>query len=165
MAAILLHVCDKCSAPFRFCRNYAPDDYLEGHLDSVVWIVGLNPRQDPNWVDQRTTLQLAAAFDDGGLSGYRSLKCDSFFRNYRSVSTRLFYHLGLPGGVAHTDLVKCSSRSFPPAGVDVDAVVGNCLTHLQSQLQRHRPKVIVCNGMPVVHAVARVLGGNAGQGD
>ncbi|MDP2857927.1 MAG: uracil-DNA glycosylase family protein [Bacillota bacterium] len=158
------HVCDRCPS-LCFRRGYRPEEYLEGRRDSTVWIIGLNPRQDTDWVDKRTAEQLGAAFEDDAVPSSAGLKRDPFFRNYRSVSPRLFDNLGLPEGVAHTDLVKCSSRSFPPPDTDANLVIRNCLPYLATQIHNHQPQVILCNGMDVVRGVAKLLGRSDGAAE
>ncbi len=123
-----MHTCSKCAAfssnPYR--RDYPPEHFIEGNRESKVWIVGLNPASEP----ARSSADLVSVFDDpNGMHGY--------FRGFKNVSQRLFDLLGKPGGVAHTDLIKCTSTSWPPKGVgpvEAHHIVENCRDYLESQL-------------------------------
>jgi uracil-DNA glycosylase len=130
-----------------------PRRFLEGNRDARVWIVGLNPAMDPEWIDDRTGEQLDGYFDAPDA-------VHSYFRDFRIVSRVLFDRLGKAGGTAHTDLVKCSSKSWPPAGVsrrDCDKIIRNCEGFLREQVLRFKPAMIVCNGADVSRSLARIF--------
>ena len=121
--------CNKCEQFWLgFSRNYAPQEFIEGHRASAVWIVGLNPAIDVRG-DYRTTDDLKTYFDDeNNVHGY--------FKEFKRVSPRLYALLGKKGGVARTDLVKCHSKTWPPNnmnGKDCATVVKNCRDYLQQQ--------------------------------
>ncbi len=138
--------CSTCQEyGLRFKRNYKPVEFIEGKKDSLVWIVGINPAVEPNWEDRRTTADLESHFDD--LSTIHS-----YFKDFKSVSQSVFESFGKHKGTAHTDLVKCSSKSFPPEaakGKKTAIVINNCKGFLEEQIKRHKPKIIVCNGAEV----------------
>jgi hypothetical protein len=138
--------CMKCEAHgIRYRRSYEASEFLEGYADSPIWIVGLNPAAPPDWEDGRTIEQLQTTF-------YETARTIQYFRDFGRVSPWLFSLLGAPGGVAHTDLVKCSSKSWPPPGCTRKAaktVVSNCTPFLQSQILKHKPRMIICNGSEV----------------
>lgn len=141
-----MHECTKCHEfGMNFKRGYQPVDFIEGKKDSNVWIVGINPANDQSWVDNRTAKDLEEYFDDlNSIHGY--------FNDFKSVSESVFERFGKNGGTAHTDLVKCSSKSFPPEtakGKRAVAVISNCKGFLIDQIKTHKPKIIVCNGAEV----------------
>lgn len=148
-----MFTCNKCIAHgLRYERQYAPEQFIEGDPDSRVWIVGLNPAEAKDWVDPRSLNDL--------LDYFSSTDVHRYFKQFRLVSERLYAMLGAKQGAAHADLVKCSSLTWPPEGVVRSArseVVRNCAGYLQLQLERHRPKVIVCNGSEVSREVLRLL--------
>ncbi len=129
----------------RFKRNYLPVEFIEGKKNSLVWIVGLNPAAEQDWVDSRTASDLEKYFDDfETIHGY--------FKDFQSVSESVFGSFGKDFGTAHTDIVKCSSKSFPPEsakGKKAAAVISNCKGFLEEQIKTHKPKIIVCNGADV----------------
>ena len=140
-----MHLCTDCiEFGFKFERNYRPAEFIEGKPNSKVWVIGLNPKADAEWKDEeRTRIELEE------LVGKRN---DPYFRNFKSVSKTIFDNFGEDYGTAHTDIVKCSSNSFPPEGAEGkknDVVISNCLKHLEEQIETNKPKVIVCNGRPV----------------
>ena len=141
-----MHECTKCQEyGLHFKRGYLPVEYIEGKKNSLVWIVGLNPAADQNWVDNRTTKDLEEYFDDSSaIYGY--------FKDFKSVSETVFKNFGKKFGTAHTDIVKCSSKSFPPEtakGKKAIDVVINCKGFLEEQIKIYKPKIIVCNGAEV----------------
>jgi uracil-DNA glycosylase len=141
-----MHECNKCSEfGFRFKRNYRPVDFIEGKSNSEVWIIGLNPAADQDWEDERTTKELADHLNDKDTIG-------SYFKDFKSVSEKIFNDFGENKGTAHTDIVKCSSNSFPPEsakGKKAHIVINNCIGFLKTQIQTNKPKIIVCNGAAV----------------
>ncbi|NTU50270.1 MAG: hypothetical protein HGA87_05220 [Desulfobulbaceae bacterium] len=141
-----MHECTICQEyGFRFKRNYQPVEFIEGQKDSLIWIVGLNPAVEQNWVDARTAEELCRYFDDPKtIHGY--------FKDFKAVSGVVFNGFGKPQGTAHTDIVKCSSKSFPPEtakGKRAAQVISNCKRFLEIQLKQFKPKIIVCNGTEV----------------
>lgn len=140
-----MHECNKCSEfGFKFERNYLPVEFIEGKANSEVWIVGLNPAMKPDWKDEgRTSKELEELVIK---------KNEPYFRNFKPVSEAIYNNFGKDFGTAHTDIVKCSSTSFPPEGAKgkkIDLVINNCKEYLEEQIRTHKPKVIVCNGKPV----------------
>jgi len=101
--------CNKCKAfGLGFKRNYLPQEFIEGKTNSKIWIIGLNPAAEMNWEDSmRDADDLSIAFEDKS-------KLPSYFKNFEKVSPVLFNLFGKENGVAHTDLVKCSSKKWPP---------------------------------------------------
>jgi len=149
-----MNTCHRCSSlGLRFERQYEPHEFIEGDPASRVWIIGLNPAEDPAWVDPRQRSELLRYFDDPA-------KVHTYFKQFKVVSERLFSLLGKNGGVAHTDLVKCSSYSWPPEnanGADRAKIISNCAGYLQLQIDTHSPELIVCNGSEVSSEVRRLL--------
>lgn len=145
-----MHECRKCEQfGLRFERHYRPDDYIVGSAQSPIWIVGLNPADEP----RPGLTALREYFDDP--SGVHS-----YFRRFAVVSPRLFNSFGKPFGTAHTDLVKCVSHKWPPPGVrpaDRSAIIRNCEGFLVSQIKKYRPVMIICNGSEVSDALKRAL--------
>lgn len=145
--------CQKCQEyGLEFHRKYKPEEYIEGNPDSKVWIVGLNPAQDSDWTDsKRDVKDLSNYFQDkGSVHGY--------FKHFYKVSPKLFEGLGKY--VAHTDLVKCSSKSWPPKNCktkEVKSIVNKCSSYLLIQICTYKPKVIICNGAAVSHYFQETL--------
>lgn len=152
--------CTQCqSIGFSFDRPYSPGEFLEGKRDALIWIVGLNPAAEPSWADGRDVQGLEACFDRGST-------IPDYFRKFQAVSPLLFELLGVPRGAAHTDIVKCSSRAFPPPGVtdkQIAKVVQQCSTaYLAGQLRTHRPRLIIGNGARVASFLLTFLPPNPG---
>lgn len=149
-----MNICDRCTRyGLGFSRLYAPHEFIEGDPQSRVWIIGLNPAEDPMWKDDRDRSRLSSHFE--GVT-----KKHPYFQQFRVVSERLFDMLGKKGGAAHTDLVKCASRSWPPKnlkGADRAAIIANCVGYLQQQIDTYEPALIVCNGSEVSAEVRRLL--------
>jgi len=146
--------CD-CCADFglRFARLYEPHEFIEGDPRSSIWIVGLNPKEDGDWSDPRGKEGLRNYFQD-------PTRVSPYFKQFGVVSGRLFDLLGKEGGAAHTDLVKCSSHSWPPKNVkkaDRATIIRKCVAYLDMQIQTHQPRVIVCNGSEVSAEMRRLL--------
>lgn len=146
--------CEKCKTyGLQYCRTYQPADFIEGDPASPIWLIGINPAMPPDWPDGRSTEELREGF--AALAGR-----NSYFRDFRTVSPWLFEGLGLRNRVAHTDLVKCSSNEWPPAGVkgrDADAISSNCSQYLVEQLTRYQPQMLVCNGSKVCQYIVELL--------
>lgn len=142
-----LFSCNNCQTMgMRFERRYRPADFIEGEKNSLIWIVGLNPAAAPDWKDEpRGAEELEKCFSDKN-------SIHTYFKNFEKVSPCLFESLGEDHGTAHTDIVKCSSRAWPPEGVKGKAagtIISNCKPYLECQIREHKPKIIVCNGAPV----------------
>ena len=147
--------CDKCKdVGLEFHRAYKPAEFIEGKPSSDIWIVGLNPAAETGWTDQgRTTDELSKAFDDLD-------NVHPYFKNFRKVSPTLFGMFGKESGVAHTDIVKCSSKCWPPKtakGKKARTVIQNCKQYLFEQIESYQPKMIICNGAPVSHQINEIL--------
>ena len=149
-----MSICEMCKeCGMRFERQYKPEDYIEGDPKSPIWIIGINPSNDTNWLDNRSAEELKKYF----------LKKDdihSYFKDFAKVSYPLFERLGTLGGVAHTDVVKCSSRSFPPAGVKgkkAEHIVNNCSQFMVRQIKQHKPRLLICNGAKVSEYILDLL--------
>lgn len=150
-----LKECNRCvilKVPYR--RLYEPVEFLEGYTDSPIWVVGLNPAEKPEWQDERTVETLQTTFDKNWLN-------KPYFKNLKHVSPWLYSQLGKPRGVAHTDLVKCSSEHWPPPGCSdqkaINSVVENCAPFLRKQIEKLRPQLIICNGAEVSRFIQREI--------
>jgi len=136
--------CDRCSSlglSFH-AENIYPYEYLEGKPTADIWIVGLNPKGEIGGINKRTKEDFISFDPD----------CHSYFHDFKKVSKKLYSNWkSQDSKVAHTDLVKCASPSFPATGkyLDQEAIVKNCKVHLLEQIKRGKPKVIICNGSVV----------------
>ncbi|MDP2859191.1 MAG: hypothetical protein Q8P50_14600 [Bacillota bacterium] len=121
--------------------------------------MGLNPLGEPKAQDvEALENQFGPAVRDNERPGKnRTLKDTRYFRRFRGVSQRLYDLLGRESGVAHTDLVKCSSKRFL-FGRAAEGMIANCLPFLEAQLTRYHPRLVLCNGADVVAAVGRIVG-------
>ncbi len=146
-----MYKCNNCQEfGLSFNRRYAPDQFLEGKFNSRIWIIGLNPAVEIGWNDlDRGKQELSEKFDSDE-------NIHSYFKNFKRVSEKLYSLLGKDKGVAHTDLVKCSSRSWPPNNCKSHtskAIVNNCHEYLLKQIKRFKPQMIICNGAPVSDSI------------
>jgi len=139
-----MHVCRKCEAyELRFNRNYRPDEFIEGNPDATIWIIGLNPKDEPT---SRSLDDLLIALDN-------ELDRHSYFADFGKVSQSIRLHS--EGNAAHTDLVKCACAKWPSRGKS--GIIGNCREYLEAQLQRHTPRIIVCNGSDVSREIQGII--------
>lgn len=135
--------CKKFGLTFK-SPTITPEEYIEGNIKAKVWIVGLNPKDKIGTIEQRTKKQ------------FQSFNPDShpYFRDFKKVSEKLYSNwISQKNTIAHTDLVKCFSPTFPPKingkNVDIETIVTNCKKHLLSQIRKHKPRIIICNGTKV----------------
>ena len=150
-----MNKCTKCKQyGLHFNRNHKPEEFLEGDPTSRIWIIGINPANKQNWVDNRNVKELSNHF----------MNPDSFvsyFNAFKNVSPMLFNMIGKTEGVAHTDLVKCSSKKWPPdscKGKPAErAVITNCKGYLIEQIKTYKPKIIICNGAPISKEIKLIL--------
>ena len=147
--------CLKCKKHGLFFeRKYSPIEAVDGASEAPVWIIGLNPRGDEGHNDENNIIQLREYF--------QSKSVHKYFNNFKGVSPSLHKLLGHPNGVAHTDLVKCYANNFPPktmqSGGD-EEIITNCSEYLKQQIETHKPKIIICNGVPVSLKFVVVLAG------
>jgi len=146
--------CRECQAfGLRFKRNYEPVQFLEGRPTSIAWIIGLNPAVDQDWVDSRSESDLHEYFND-------TTTLHPYFKDFENVSPELFKMLGKDNGVAHTDLIKCSSKKWPPdtcKGKKAKIVITNCKKYLIEQIVKYKPKLIICNGAPVSKEILSII--------
>ena len=93
-------------------------------------------------------------------------KQNSYFYDFNKVSPKLYKNWESKESiVAHTDIVKCFSNSFPPQTLDgkvlnrksVETIVQNCQEHLLIQIQTYKPKIIICNGSIVCSEMIKLF--------
>jgi uracil-DNA glycosylase len=142
--------CSKCSQfGLEFSSEHiVPVEYIEGNPNADIWIVGLNPKADIGHVEKRTKENFKDFTPD----------CHPYFSDFKKVSPKLYANwISENSNVAHTDLVKCFSHNFPPPISQVVTttrnahrkIINNCKVHLIAQLNKSRPKLIICNGSAV----------------
>jgi len=147
------NICSNCNQ-FGLCYNAthldSPEQFIEGNPDSPIWIIGLNPAGPIGEVELRT-------LEDLRRFNSRKVK---YFQDFAKVSAEVFNGWLKSGkGVAHTDLVKCYTPSFPPkhpetgkslwGTKDKTEVINNCTQYLKQQIIKYKPRIVVCNGSPV----------------
>ena len=146
--------CSKCKKyGLKYERKYKPSGYLEGKRNSPIWIVGLNPKGELGENDKREVGELENCFD-------KKEDIYNYFKSFKKVSDKLYNLLGKDKGAAHTDIVKCYSKKFPPKdckGKDVEIIVNNCKEHFSKQLKELCPKMIICNGVPVCDLIKEII--------
>jgi len=136
-----VHKCLKCAEhEFEFNRNYKPTDYIEGYANSQVWIIGLNPALPQGWEDTRQVEDL-----ETHLAEVKSIR---YFKDFGLLLPELHDYMGVPGGVATTEIVKCFSKKFPKGKIG-HSLINNCKHYLKSQILQHKPKLIICSGTDV----------------
>ncbi len=140
--------CNLCSAAgLHFqATHIGPIDYIEGSLQAKIWIVGLNPKGEIGTLESRTKEELQAFTPESS----------PYFKDFRKVSEKLYKNwLSENSIIAHTDLVKCYSPTFPPNEKNKDKlfIVGNCKTFLFKQIQQYKPKLLICNGTDVCNMI------------
>ena len=144
--------CSKCkNYGLKYDRKYKPSDFLEGKRNSLIWIVGLNPKGNLGENDERDVTKLKDYFD-GNIHPY--------FKVFRKVSKKLYELFGKDRGVAHTDIVKCFSNEFPPKnckGKEAQIIINNCKEYFEKQIKECSSKIIICNGSPVCKIIKGII--------
>ena len=150
MAGCRQYTCDKCKnfIETTFRESFPPEGLLEGKLNSRVWIIGLNPKLEEGEYENRTQRDLEEYFNKPGVHGY--------FKDFKTVSSLLYNSLGKEKGVAHTDLIKCKSKKYDFKENKI-SIIQNCQGYLQKQIERYKPKVIICNGADTSQAILTIL--------
>lgn len=152
-----MHItCDKCKNfgfEFRSIHNISPLDFIDGNVRADIWIIGLNPKNKLGHIEKRR-LNDFRLFDPNG---------HQYFRDFRKVSEKLYKNWERPDrNIAHTDLVKCFSNTFPPKTEsnrknNQRHIVDNCVEYLKKQILSSKPKMIICNGSPVCWEMMRLF--------
>lgn len=151
-------VCDKCSSfglSF-FSRSIQTTDYIEGNPSASIWIIGLNPKGKIGHIEERTKEDFYNF----------SPKSHRYFSDFKKVSPELYKSFeSSNGNVAHTDIVKCFSNTFPPNSSKSNAqkIINNCLPILTEQLLNHKPKILICNGSPASWEVLKLFPPNSNE--
>src|SRR4030042_5223062 len=127
-----MNTCNKCSEyGLNFNHAYSPAQYLKGQPSSRVWIIGLNPKGETAYVDNRSEENLRQYFSEKG-------RVHEYFHDFQKVSKAMYDMMGKEDGVGHTDLVKCYSPEWPPNAAkgsrDRQAIIANCKGYLRQQL-------------------------------
>jgi uracil-DNA glycosylase len=142
---------------FSFKQNYKPVQSIVGNKDARILIIGLNPKtpkdEDDHYNDGFSAKGLEHFFD-------KTNPVQPYYRAFEKVSEELFGLLGKVGGVAHTDIVKCYSKKFPPEGCNEKnkkIIIENCVTYLKEQLKDHPPEIIICNGADVCRTMKEII--------
>ena len=145
-----------------FSTHIQPHEYIEGKRNAEIWIIGLNPKDSIGKVEERTHLEFEKF----------NPNCHPYFRDFKNVSEKLYENWTSDDSkVAHTDLVKCFSPSFPPTltgnskerNFKVKQIIQNCTSHLKLQLQQNKPKVVICNGSEVCWQMLNIFPHNTTQ--
>lgn len=148
--------CDKCKdlgLLFRSKHGISPVDFIEGNAEADIWIIGLNPKGEIGKIEERSLNKLKKF----------NPNCHPYFKDFKKVSERLYKNWeGSDSNIAHTDLVKCFSDSFPPkvknSGMKKQRdIVDNCVEYLMKQILINKPKLIICNGSRVCWEMIRIF--------
>ena len=144
--------CSKCkNYGLKYERKYKPSDFLEGKRNSLIWIVGLNPKGNLGFYDERVVTELEDYFEKD---------IHHYFHDFSKVSAKIYKLFGKDKGVAHTDIVKCFSNGVPPKnckGRETRAIINNCKGYLEEQIKKWLPRMIICNGSPVCEIIKRFI--------
>lgn len=151
-------ICNKCEQfGFTFKAEHlnSPKEFWEGPKDAKILIVGLNPKNDPNRVEERTINEME----------FLDPESHPYFRDLKNVSKNLYDNWSSDSSiVAHTDLVKCSSYHFPPKINDitlnkksVQLIINSCSSYLIEQIKRSNVEMIICNGAPVSKMIRSIF--------
>ena len=150
-----IHItCDKCKnyrLEFRSKYNISPIDFIDGNVNADIWIIGLNPKNQIGHIEERS-LNDFKLFNPNG---------HPYFKNFRKVSRRLYKNWEREDrNIAHTDLVKCFSETFPPENREDQRnsqrnIIDNCVGYLKEQILTYKPKIIICNGSAVCWEMIR----------
>jgi uracil-DNA glycosylase len=148
--------CNRCKdygLEFRSKHNISPLDFIDGNGYADIWIIGLNPKNKIGHIETRS-LKDFKLFDPNG---------HRYFRDFKKVSEKLYKNWERPdSNIAHTDIVKCFSETFPPIDGEYGknnqrAIIDNCIEYLKLQILKYMPKMIICNGTPVSWEIIRLL--------
>lgn len=148
--------CNKCKEygfEFRSTNNINPVDFIDGNIKSDIWIIGLNPKNKAGYVEKRT-LNDFKSFDPN---------VHQYFRDFKKVSEKIFENWSSNNSnIAHTELVKCFSETFPPKSEDQKSnsrnhIIQNCIGFLKKQILIGKPKMIICNGSPVCLEMLKIF--------
>lgn len=158
----IIVTCEKClkhGLCFKTTYGLKPNEYLLGNADARVWLIGLNPKLEEEEFIERGTAE--------SLSSFTPVNSHSYFDDYKKVSEKLYNAFQNKKLVAHTDLVKCASKKFPPTvkKKDSDSIINNCKQHLIDQIIAHKPKIIVCNGSATSWAMLGLFNPKVEAGD
>ncbi|KQC12005.1 MAG: hypothetical protein APR63_11875 [Desulfuromonas sp. SDB] len=140
--------CKKFGLEFRSKHNITPLDFIEGDIKSDIWIIGLNPKNKVGYIEDRNKKDFQI-FNPNR---------HPYFKSFKKMSKKLYENWESKNNyIAHTDLVKCFSNSFPPKiknnsgkkSERINNIVENCFEILKKQIYEGKPKLIICNGSPV----------------
>ena len=147
-----MSTCDDCKEfGLSFKRKYSPEEFFASRPTCEVWIVGLNPKDEGNGEDVLSKEELEMYFSNQNIHSY--------FKNFKSVSKVLYGSL-MDGKVAHTDIVKCLSKKWPPENISsngVKKIFTNCTKYLVNQIETNPPKMLICNGAPVSELIKSII--------
>jgi uracil-DNA glycosylase family 4 len=142
---------------FSFKQKYKPVQSIVGNKDAPILIIGLNPKtpkdEDDHYIDGFSAKELEHYFDN-------VTEKHNYFGRFKKVSDKLFSSLGKKDGVAHTDIIKCYSKTFPPGNCkskDIEIIIDNCKGYLVKQLEKHPPKIVICNGIDVCRTIKTII--------
>jgi hypothetical protein len=151
-------LCKKLSRfSLSFERKYKPEQFVVGNKDAPILIIGLNPKTHKNekdpYNDTFSLEELEHFFD-------KTNPVQPYYRAFEKVSEELFGLFGKAKGVAHTDIIKCYSKKFPPRDCnskDIEIIIDNCKGYLVKQLKKHPPKIVICNGIDVCRTIKTII--------
>ncbi|WP_431490263.1 hypothetical protein [Lewinella sp.] len=126
--AVKHDISSELQGEFVFQRQYSPEEYLWGLKSSKLLYIGVNPYSKK--IGYNDTYSLSILEKGPGLNSYFSV--------LKKWIPNLHDDIGLEGGVAHTDLVRCYSSTFPLKWMkikDFDLVFRNCRTYLRGQIE------------------------------
>lgn len=133
--------------------KHKPMDYIEGNKDADIWIVGLNPKLKGKKDDTEVfVLEENQLWDRDSTDLIKDLTAGthSYFTSFKRVSHILWEkrinNKEYIANFAHTDLVCCSTPSFPSKG-GKKKIINHCKGYLVEKIKEHQPKLIIGHGI------------------
>jgi len=120
----------------------SPPVFLVGNPEAKIWVIGINPRlEDFEDVKESKTFEEHQKNEE---RYFFEKNVHSYFRDFRQVFGDNWLQK-FQESIAHIDLVKCSSKKNK-RNKNVEC---KCGKFLQRQIEMFKPRLIVCNGVPV----------------
>lgn len=133
-----------CPMPGAYGRpEFCPANAVEGHSDSPIWIVALNPKtQEEDHVDDQPN----------PITWTNTNPRAPHFVRLKGILGPWYESLFQSKGVAHTDIVKCGSPGF--TSLEANAVQF-CKAFFLAQIRKHKPKLLLVLSSEAARIIAK----------
>ena len=137
--------------------NYYPPNPFVGNPKSAIWIIGLNPYKKDNENQEKLSEEDSKKYFVNFKKYYENNDKKKMGVYYPSLmnAIQIIKEKILKNEVAHTDIVKISSQRWKQLPDEELAKIDPNIKAIKKDIERFRPKILICNGKTVGDQIKR----------